>query len=169
MLLLLGLGAGVLKENAKMGNIEQIPSLITQIYEIVAKLEYLWPDRRFTPDGHLVGSIGEVLAAHHYDLELLPSSSKVHDAVSKDERKIKVQIKATQRKSVALRSKPEHLLVLFILKDGTTKEMYNGPGELVWENTGKMQKNGQRAITLSRLSKLFELVPESDKLKRVVL
>ncbi len=148
-----------------MARIEQIPGLITQIYEIVAELENLWPNRCFTPDGHLVGSIGEVLAAYYYGLELLPQSSKVHDAVSKDDRKIKVQIKATQRNSVALRSKPEHLLVLLILKDGTTKEMYNGPGGLVWKNAGKMQTNGQRAITLSRLSKLF--VPESDRLKRV--
>jgi len=148
-----------------MARIEQIPGLITQIYEIVAELENLWPNRCFTPDGHLVGSIGEVLAAYYYGLELLPQSSKVHDAVSKDDRKIKVQIKATQRNSVALRSKPEHLLVLLILKDGTAKEVYNGPGGLVWENAGKMQTNGQRAITLSRLSKLF--VPESDRLKRV--
>ena len=148
-----------------MARIEQIPSLITQIYEIVAELENLWPNRCFTPDGHLVGSIGEVLAAYYYGLELLPQSSKVHDAVSKDDRKIKVQIKATQRNSVALRSKPEHLLVLRILKDGTAKEVYNGPGGLVWKNAGKMQTNGQRAITLSRLSKLF--VPESDRLKRV--
>ena len=148
-----------------MARIEQIPGLITQIYEIVAKLENLWPNRCFTPDGHLVGSIGEVLAAYYYGLELLPQSSKVHDAVSKDDRKIKVQIKATQRNSVALRSKPEHLLVLRILKDGTAKEVYNGLGGLVWKNAGKMQTNGQRAITLSRLSKLF--VPESDRLKRV--
>ncbi len=148
-----------------MARIEQIPGLITQIYEIVAELENLWPNRRFTPDGHLVGSIGEVLAAYYYGLELLPQSSKVHDAVSKDDRKIKVQIKATQINSVALRSKPEHLLVLRILKDGTAKEVYNGPGGLVWKNAGKMQTNGQRAITLSRLSKLF--VPESDRLKRV--
>ena len=148
-----------------MARIEQIPGLITQIYEIVAELENLWPNRRFTPDGHLVGSIGEVLAAYYYGLELLPQSSKVHDAVSKDDRKIKVQIKATQRNSVALRSKPEHLLVLRILKDGTAKEVYNGLGGLVWKNAGKMQTNGQRAITLSRLSKLF--VPESDRLKRV--
>ncbi len=150
-----------------MAKIEQIPGLITQIYKIVAELEDLWPNRRFTPDGHLVGSIGEVLAAYYYGLELLPQSSKVHDAVSKDARKIKVQIKATQINSVALRSKPDHLLVLRILKDGATKEMYNGPGELVWENAGKMQTNGQRVIALSRLSNLFKLVPESDRLKRV--
>ena len=148
-----------------MEKIEQIPDLIKQIYEIVSVLEALWPNRQFTPDGHLVGSIGEVLAAYYYGLELLPSSSKVHDAVSKDGRKI--QIKATQKNRVALRSKPEHLLVLRILEDGTTKEVYNGTGELVWENAGKMQTNGQRPITLSKLSKLFERVPNSNRLKRV--
>ena len=52
--------------------------------------------RHFTPDGHLVGSIGEVLVASYYGLELLPASSQTHDAKS-DSGKM-VQIKATQVK-----------------------------------------------------------------------
>ena len=41
----------------------EIPSLVQDLYSIVDRLEELFPGRRFTPDGHLVGSIGEVLAA----------------------------------------------------------------------------------------------------------
>lgn len=40
-----------------------IPALISQLFCIVGALNDLYPDRPFTPDGHLVGSIGEVVAA----------------------------------------------------------------------------------------------------------
>ncbi|WP_155253486.1 DUF6998 domain-containing protein [Bradyrhizobium japonicum] len=40
-----------------------LPKPVTDIYRAVAELEALYPGRKFTPDGHLVGSIGEVIAA----------------------------------------------------------------------------------------------------------
>lgn len=150
---------------------KQTTMLIKGIYKIVEELEALWPDRRFTPDGHMVGSIGEVLAADDYGLTLFPAGAKGHDAVSKDGRKI--QIKATQKNKktktnkVGLRSKPEHLLVLQILENGKTKGVYNGPGEPVWKKTGKRQSNGQKAITILMLSELFKCIPKKDRLKRV--
>ena len=36
---------------------------IRELYRITAELEEKYPGRCFTPDGHLVGSIGEVYAA----------------------------------------------------------------------------------------------------------
>ena len=53
-----------------MKEIEKIPALVQRLYGLVEELEELFPSRRFTPDGHLVGSIGEVLAAFHYDLKV---------------------------------------------------------------------------------------------------
>src|SRR5580704_19671100 len=47
-------------------------TLIRQLYTVVAQLEEEFEDRRFTPDGHLVGSIGEVVAAYAFGLKLLP-------------------------------------------------------------------------------------------------
>lgn len=134
--------------------IDRIPGLIQDIYAIVEKLEDLFPGRRFTPDGHLVGSIGEVLAAHRYGLELLPASAEGHDATTADGRL--VQIKATQSKSIALRSEPDLLVVLRIKQDGRATEIYNGPGKPVWDACGKMQKNGQRAISVNKLSKVMD-------------
>ena len=147
-----------------MEKINKIPTLIKELYSIVHKLETLFPGRKFTPDGHLVGSIGEVLAASRYGLELLTASSEIHDAKTPDGKF--VQIKATQVKSVALRSKPEHLLVLKILPDGISEEIYNGPGKLAWEHCGKMQKNGQRSITLFKLKKLMQHVLDEGKIKQ---
>lgn len=135
-----------------MNNIEQVSELIKELYEIVKKLEELFPGRPFTPDGHMVGSLGEVIAAHYYDLVLEKPSVEGYDAVDVLGRK--VQIKATQGNRIAISSEPERLIVIKLLKDGTHIEIYNGPGKLIWENCGKMQKNGQRPITLSKLRKL---------------
>jgi hypothetical protein len=146
--------------------ITEIPRLIRQLYEIVAELEKHFPDRRFTPDGHLVGSIGEVLAAHYYRLELLPVIEPIHDAKAEDGRL--VQIKATQVARVGLRDKPQHLIVLRILPNGEAEEVYSGPGELAWENAGKKQRNGQRPISLTKLVELMESVPERDRLPKVI-
>jgi hypothetical protein len=144
-------------------NRNKIPQLLKQLYEIVAELESLFPGRKFTLDGHLVGSLGEVIAAHDYDLTLLESSAETHDARKGSKQ---IQIKATQGKSVAMYGEPEHLLVLRLLKNGAAEEIYNGPGKPAWDNAGKPQKNGQRSISLSRLRVLMGTVPESQKVKR---
>ena len=44
-------------------HLDEVPRLIGRLYDIVDRLEELFPGRKFTPDGHLVGSIGEVIAA----------------------------------------------------------------------------------------------------------
>ena len=60
--------------------------IVAQLRQLVTELSDLYPGRRFTLDGHLVGSIGEVLAAERYGLELLTASHKTHDAVTADGR-----------------------------------------------------------------------------------
>jgi hypothetical protein len=142
-----------------------VPEFVKGIYEIVNRLEELFPGRPFTPDGHLVGSIGEVMAAHRYGLGLLRCSAQCHDAIAPDGRK--VQIKATQGKSVALRHEPEHLIVLRLDRTGGLAEIYNGPGVLPWSQAGKKQSNGQRSISLSRLQSLMKEVSADDKVPAV--
>jgi hypothetical protein len=145
-----------------VSTIDEIPTLVRSLYRIVQKFEELFPGRKFTLDGHLIGSIGEVLAAHHYGLELLPPSAERHDAQARDGRF--VQIKATQARSVGLRSEPEVLLVLQLLRDGSTEEIFNGPGALAWSHAGKMQRNGQRSIGVAKLRGLMEEVPPGARL-----
>jgi hypothetical protein len=144
-------------------SIDSIPRLVRSLYEIVAELEKLFPGRKFTPDGHLVGSIGEVLAAHRYGLELLAASAERHDATSPDGRL--VQIKATQTGLIGMRSEPDHLLVLKLNSDGSADEVYNGPGAAPWEQAGRLQKNGQRAISLARLRRLMDHVSDRDRVR----
>lgn len=142
--------------------IDTIPDVVQRLYDLVAELERSFPGRPFTPDGHLVGSLGEVLASHYYDLELLPCSTECHDAQTRDGKL--VQVKATQGERVALRAQPEHLLVIKINKDGTIEEIYNGPGLPAWQSCGKMQKNGQSPISVSKLRRLMNDVPGEQRL-----
>lgn len=139
---------------------------IKELYKITAELERTYPGRKFTVDGHLVGSIGEVIVAEHYGLSLLPNSTKTHDAVSKEGKK--VQIKATQVKGISISSEPDYVIVIRILSDGSWEEIYNGPGKPVWDNAGKMQKNGQRPISLSKLQELMGSINEKDMIARVM-
>lgn len=147
-----------------MNPIDHVPDIVQRLYGLVAELENHFPGRRFTPDGHLVGSLGEVLAAYYYDLELLAASTERHDALSRDGRL--VQVKATQGRSVALRSEPDHLLVLALLRDGTVDEVYNGPGALAWARIGAPQKNGQYPLSLSTLRRLMQFVDGDSRLPR---
>lgn len=144
-------------------DINQVPEKIKAIYLIVSELESMF-HRHFTPDGHMVGSIGEILAAYHYDLELYPESTEIHDAKSKNG--LEVQVKTTQINKIGLSSNPEHLIVLSINKDGSNLEIYNGPGDIVWNKAGKVQKNGQRYISVSTLKKLMDDVPDDKKIER---
>lgn len=145
---------------------KQAAEKIKQLYEISAELERLFPGRHYTPDGHMIGSIGEALAASYYGLELFTASAETHDAKAADGRL--VQIKATQISRIALSSEPQWLLVLRIHRDGTFSEEYNGPGKLAWEHCGKMQKNGQRPISLAKLRILQVEVPDSTRLPVVL-
>ena len=145
--------------------IHRVPELVGRLYALVAEFETLFKPRKFTPDGHLVGSLGEVIAARRYGLQLLAQSRKGHDATTTDGRL--VEIKATQGKSVALRSEPDHLLVLKLDKSGVATEVFNGPGALVWESCGKMQKNGQRSISLAKLISLMSSIPLECRLPTI--
>lgn len=146
-------------------SIDAIPPIITDLYRLVQQLEMLYPGRKFTPDGHLIGSIGEVIAADTYGLELLPASSKRHDAKSPSG--VLVQIKATQGSKVGLRDEPQHLIVLTISKDACVTEVFNGPGAIAWAVAGKLQRNGQRQIAVTKLKSLMNSVPPEARLEKL--
>jgi len=145
-----------------MNSNQKLRTVIKGLFQSVNELEEMFPHRKFTLDGHLVGSIGEVIVAEEYNLELLPQSTKTHDAKSKDRL---VQIKLTQVNQVELRSEPEHLIVHKLLPDGTSEKIFNGPGSIVWAS-GIHQKSGEKSISLTKLKKLMMEVPITSQLKR---
>jgi hypothetical protein len=52
-----------------------IKDKVQQLIEIVKELEKDFPGRHFTLGGHLVGSIGEVMASYYYGIELYTASA----------------------------------------------------------------------------------------------
>lgn len=144
----------------------EVRALLDALYGSTARLEALFPGRKFTLDGHLVGSIGEVIAAYMFDLELNPASTIAHDAICPAGRR--VEIKFTQGRTVAIRHQPDHLLVLQrapgSLDGNTVRVVYNGPGELPWLSAGAKQSNGQRPISLARLAVLDAAVGAESRL-----
>ena len=143
----------------------RLPQLVNELFTISRELESMFPGRHFTPDGHLVGSLGECLAAYHYELELLPASTKGYDAVKGDR---KIEIKATLGKRIALRSQPDHLLVLKLFENGSFSEVFNGPGDVVWELVKDRPRptNGQYQVSLSKLNELMKEVKEDQRITR---
>lgn len=146
---------------------QRFKQLIGQLYGTVRELEAMFPGRHFTPDGHMVGSIGECLVADAYDLELETASNPGFDARTREGKR--VEIKATQAKSVAFRSCPEHAIVIKILQTGHFEEYYNGPGYLVWQlfEGKKVPSNGQFQVSLTKLKVLNDSVNDSDRVLRV--
>lgn len=130
----------------------RLPEPVAAIYKAVAELEESYPGRKFTPDGHLVGSIGEVVAAKALNLELYPASHPCHDAYDElgD-----VQIKMTAGKSVSLYATCDRLVVLKVVSPEEAEIIYDGPGEPAWSGAGKASKNGQRVIRLTKLKRLM--------------
>lgn len=147
---------------------------IRSIYEQVEVLAGLRPDRRFTPDGHMVGSIGEVYAEYLFDLVLHPSSHAIHDAVTRDGRQ--VQIKATQGKSVNLEVPsqqrphqlvPDHLIVLQIGTSGIPSLIYGGPGQRAAAIGQTISTRTYMMLSVSKLRRLHESLPIAERLVQV--
>ena len=141
---------------------KSITEIIQDLFETVRELEQRYPGRKFSIDGHLLGSLGEVIAAEHYGVTLLPNSYEKHDA--KDKQGRMVQIKATQINRIAISSEPDYLIVIRIAPDGNWSEIYNGAGSRVWNNAGKMQKNGQRPVSIAKLKSLMMCVQDDEKI-----
>ena len=133
---------------------EDVRTAIKKIFRSCQRLTEL-TKRPFSPDGHLVGSFGEVVAAELLNLTLMPPSNDGYDAI--DDQGRRVEIKATTRTSIGLSAsgtRAERLVVVVVDGDGETEVAYDGPTAPAWDAAGKPQKNGQRRISVSTLKKL---------------
>jgi hypothetical protein len=145
---------------------EKVPYLITRLYELTDELESMF-GRKFTPDGHLVGSIGEAIAAYMYDLVLIEPSFKTHDARTKDNKRL-VQIKFTAGTlGFGIYGKPDYLITLRLLDRRDVLKVFNGPGDIAWQCAGRPQKNGQCSMPMGRLAALNKSVPKTERIQRV--
>jgi hypothetical protein len=135
--------------------IRQVPSLIAELYKTVKKLNELFPGRPFTPDGHLVGSIGEVVAAYVYDLNLEPCSTPGFDARTKTGDKVEIKLTSGDQINISEQDTYADLLIVLKLINGSRfEEIYAGVFPVSHVLAKKMTKGRFVCVTLSQLRKL---------------
>jgi len=126
--------------------------LVRLIFEACAELSRR-SGRSVSPDGHLVGSLGEIHAAQALGLRLATASNAGFDAIDGQGRK--VEIKTTTRSSIALSASgtlAERLIVVQLdAGTGAAQIIYDGDAAVAWDLAGKPGKNGQQTLSLSKL------------------
>lgn len=137
---------------------------VQRLVEIVAQLEAEFPGRHFTLDGHLVGSIGEVMAAYYYGIELYAASTEIHDGEVDGK---KVQIKISQQDNIVINHEPDYLIVLYLNRNGNIYEVYNGPGKLPWESASKRDSHNNKHMRVNKLKELDKAVDECRRITQI--
>ena len=140
---------------------DAIKEKIQKLISIVKELETDFPGRHFTLDGHLVGSIGEVMAAYYYGIELYAASAVAHDGEIDGK---KVQIKISQQDDIVINHEPEYLSVLYLRKNGDVFEVYNGPGEAPWNSASKRDSHNNRHMRVNKLMELDKQVSDEFRI-----
>jgi len=152
-------------------SIREVPELIAQLYKITQRLEEIFPGRPFTPDGHLVGSIGEVVAKYIYELELKDPSCAQFDAETKDGRSVQIKLTGPGGKGYGFRwsnqtpCEPPDLLLALKLTTSGFVEVFNGHFPIDLLKNRKDSTNGQLTISVSKLSSRNEpVIPQVNSL-----
>lgn len=142
---------------------------IKELNRITEEMADVFPEKSFKLDGILIGNIVEVMVAHAYGIRLFAQSEKTHDGtVIADGRK--VQIKGTQNKSaIVIREMPQYLIVEYLdKKSGEIREIYNGPGELVWKYATYVPSMNFYNIRVNKLLEMDRLVPDEERIPQLV-
>lgn len=141
----------------------ELSELMRRLAELVNQFEALAPGRAFSPDGHMVGSIGELIASTEHSLVLTTASTRGVDAIRElpDGTTRKVEIKTTTRKSFAFRhwdaASDEVIAIILNIRAGTWETVYDGPAAPIWAALKPtMAPNGQRVLSAAQLRALSQ-------------
>ena len=141
-----------------------IKDKVQRLIELVNELERDFPSRHFTLDGHLVGSIGEVMASYYYGIELYAASTVTHDGEVAGK---KIQIKITQKEDIVISHEPDYLIALYLNKNGNVYEIYNGPGDVPWNSASKRDSHNNRHMRVNKLMELDQQVEPTKRIKAI--
>ena len=139
---------------------------IAAIYSISTELGKEFGIDTCTPDGHLLGAIGQIAAKIAFNLEFGSNNIEHNASVIKEGTRVNVQVRATGRGTIALREEPEYLIALNISSNGNIGLLYNGPGGHVWR-LAKNQKNKQKYVSHNQLAEAQKLVMLEQQLQIV--
>ena len=147
--------------------IEFLSQKVKELNKIVSELEEVFPEKSFTLDGILAGNIVEAMVAQIYGITLYKQSEKTHDG-EVDGRKI--QIKGTQGKNaIVIRELPDYLIVVKLDKaTGTIQEIYNGPGDRVWQYRKYVPSMNHYTIRVNKLLEVNEQINACDRIPSLI-
>jgi hypothetical protein len=143
-----------------VSRMEEVPALIGDLMKTTQRLNALFDGRPFTPDGHLVGSIGEVVAEYVYGVQLERCSTPQIDAFTKDGRSVQIKLTGAHGKyfgfrwSSKLASEPADCLIALKLTATGFEEIYNGPFPVELLRGRRDSSNGQLSVAVSKLREL---------------
>lgn len=144
----------------------KIKIAVKSMLKIVDELRKTYPKRKFTLDGRLVGDLGEILVEQSYDVNLYKNIKAKYDGETPDGKK--VQIKTTMQDSLTFPADfiPDFYIGIKIKLDGTFYEIYNGPGELIFQLIKDRVRptNNLHNIPINRLIGLNNQVEQSKKI-----
>ncbi len=141
----------------------RLKEAIRDLYLSVEKLRRAFDGRKFTPDGRMVGDIGEAIASLEFGVILDKKIKKHWDGHRIDSagKKCDVQVKATQRDETYLKKPPQEgdLLVFRIDRNGEWECYYDGSIIKVWESL-KHKKPDSTGAKIIKLAKLKEIAQD---------
>jgi hypothetical protein len=145
---------------------QTIREALNLIFQGIRRLEDAFPNRRFTIDGRLVGDIGEIIAELEYDVLLDEKLRPGRDGVTSDGRN--VQIKATFKDSLTFGSCPDRYLGFKLYENGDYKEIFNGPGKLIFDHYRDRKDIGVKLLSFSvaDLQQLSQQVKQGDRIQK---
>ncbi|HRY36347.1 MAG TPA: hypothetical protein P5230_00490 [Candidatus Magasanikbacteria bacterium] len=140
---------------------------IKKLFEAQDILHSVFPKKPFTPDGRIVGDIGEAIAEIYYCVEVDNKLRKDWDGTRTDLLDLEyreVQIKATTKEETYLKKPPHEgiLLVFKIHENGQWNCVYNGSIMAVWDSLNHKKDINGKIISFKELAKI-----SSGKIKAV--
>ena len=135
---------------------------ISEIFGIANELGRAFNITKCTPDGHLLGAIGQIAAKIAFGLKL-GSALEGHNCTWSDgDRILDIQVGCTGRDSIAIRKEPKYLIALEIAEEGKIYLLYNGPGKYVWEKIERQKQSQKYASKKQLRDAQMEVNPKSQ-------
>lgn len=146
--------------------INELKQIIVDLHNSVNELSKLFPEKKFTLDGRLVGDIGEVVAEELYEIEIFEKNTPYYDAKAKYA-DLDIQIKATFKESLTFTHNPDYYIGIKFNKDGSFEEIYNGPGKYIYNEFKERKGIGTKLLSLpiTKLRAISNNIPLHEKIK----
>ncbi len=143
---------------------------IAELFKLTNSLNGRFKNKKFTPDGRLVGDIGEIIAEMFYGIKLHEKQRHTHDGECPEGRC--VQVKISFQDQLTFSKKPDYYLGFKMEENGDFKEIFNGPGDIIYEKYLPKRKGVKEGklirIPMKDLALLQNSVSEKDKLTRIM-